>query len=680
MRGRLIIFEGLDGAGKTTQIELLSRYLQDKGQPVVITRWNSSRLISKAIKRAKKAQLLTPYLFSTLHAADFMYRLENIIIPSLYEGNFVIADRYVYTALARDVARNVDRSWVEHLYALAPKPDLAFYCKTSIEETLERIVERRDGDSPSFYESGMDVIQNNDPHEAFREFQSRIASEYDWICKHHGLIEIDTGRQIEDIHSFVVPILDDSMKKWSDEAESSPVASPSFVRRTEQSPARQSLMKLFEANLSPHSYPGKLIVIEGADKHATARQANLLYNDLLVKGYDVRLGLAGDSWVGMEVERKVLKKSVLSLSTKVLLAASEAVLTYEQVILPALQSGDIVILDGYLANLATRYCASGLSPEWFEPMTKVFTIQPDVTIFLDTTLHDLMKKRKAPVHLEKFLQTALFGLSEEEREESIDLTMLQRVVDLYRECMSLRGWLRVPYVGSPKELHQRMWSALADTLHNVPHHTANESLREILHVLSHFDESFLHERKVAELATSLFDQTTALHTYGDRERSLLYYASLLHDVGHALSDKKHDEFTYEAIMRQEFSTISGREKEVIANIACLHRLPYNKISFGHLARLQATDQIIVKRLASLLRIADALDESGRRIVRDVRCYDEHGVIFIDLHAVSKALPERAAVLRKADMFEQVYQKPVVVARNWIEKRARRAKKVSQSHG
>ena len=178
MRGRLIIFEGLDGAGKTTQIELLSRHLQDRGQPVVVTRWNSSRLISKAIKRAKKAQLLTPYLFSTLHAADFIYRLENIIIPSLYEGYFVIADRYVYTALARDVARNVDRAWVEHLYALAPKPDIAFYCKTTINETLERVIERRDGESPSFYESGMDVIENNDPHEAFREFQSRIETEY----------------------------------------------------------------------------------------------------------------------------------------------------------------------------------------------------------------------------------------------------------------------------------------------------------------------------------------------------------------------------------------------------------------------------------------------------------------------------------------------------------------------
>jgi exopolyphosphatase/guanosine-5'-triphosphate,3'-diphosphate pyrophosphatase len=95
------------------------------------------------------------------------------------------------------------------------------------------------------------------------------------------------------------------------------------------------------------------------------------------------------------------------------------------------------------------------------------------------------------------------------------------------------------------------------------------------------------------------------------------------------------------------------------------------MKFEHLAHLNGSGQILVKRLAALLRIADALDESGRGVVQDVRCYEDHGVIYIDLHAVSKALPERAAVLRKADMFERVYQKPVVVARNWLEKQTRK---------
>jgi len=115
----------------------------------------------------------------------------------------------------------------------------------------------------------------------------------------------------------------------------------------------------------------------------------------------------------------------------------------------------------------------------------------------------------------------------------------------------------------------------------------------------------------------------------------------------------------------------------IANIACLHRQPYAKMKFDHLARLSGTNQIMVKRLASLLRIADALDESGRAVVQEVRCYEEHGVVYFDLRAVSKALPERASVLRKADLFERMFQKPVVVARNWIEKRARQTEQLRE---
>ena len=675
MRGRLIIFEGLDGAGKTTQIELLSRCLQESGQPVVITRWNSSRLISKAIKRAKKAQLLTPYLFSTLHAADFMYRMENIIIPSLYEGYYVIADRYSYTALARDVARHVDRAWVEHLYALAPKPDLAFYCNAPVEKSLDRVMERREGELPSFYESGMDVIHHEDPQEAFRQFQSRIASEYDHIRKQYGLIEIDTTRQIEQTHSYITSIVNESIRIWSQDKASSSFDATAVVPAAIAGRQAHTLRSVLEKHLAPHAYPGKLIVLEGADKHVTAYQANLLYHALLVKGVDVQLGLVGGTWVNAEVERKALKKSVLSLSTKVLLATSEIVLAYEQVILPALQRGAIVILDGYLANLAARYCAAGISVEWFEPMAKVFAIMPDRTIFLDATLHELMRKRKSAVHPEKFVQ-AVFSHPSEESGESIDLAMLQRVVEFYRECALLPNWEKVALTNSPKELHQKIVEVVAPALCDVSSESSNAPLQEVLQFLSRFDESFLHARRVSEFSVSLFDQTRQLHGYGDRERSLLEYAALLHDIGHALSDKKHDEFTYDAILRQEFASIGTLEKELIANIAYLHRQAFNKMTFSHLSRLQANDQIVVKRLASLLRLADALDEGGKRAVHEVRGYEEDNILFIDLHAVSKALPERAAVLRKADMFEHIYKKSVVVTRNGVEKRARRAQKTS----
>ncbi|MBI1806383.1 MAG: dTMP kinase [Ignavibacteria bacterium] len=667
MRGRLIVFEGLDGAGKTTQIDLLSRYLKQKGFPVIITSWNSSRLISKAIKRAKKAQLLTPYLYSALHAADFMYRLENTIIPSLHEGYIVIADRYAYTGLARDLARNVDRRWIENMYALAPQPDLAFYCKTSIEETLERILDRNRGEQPSYYESGMDVLQHDDPQEAFLQFQAQVASEYEWIAKEHHLLEIDTTASIEDTHQYVVSIVEDRLKVW-DETTTSLQFSEKLPHAIYQAIDRPGKLQMLFHNesLVPHSYPGKLVVIEGADTAATARQANLLYNELIARGYDTRLAVSGNSWVGIEVTRKAIRKTMLSLPAKVLLSVSEIALYYEQVIVPSLQSGAIVIADGYIARLVTSYVAAGLRPEWFETLCHVFPIKPDRTIFLDVPLSDLIKK-KIPQTGPAILHSGLAG--------GLEAVLQQTMIDLYRNIAEAAQWQRIASSASEKELHHMLLDDISQTI--LSHITCGEpdsSLREVFELFSHYDREFDHPRKVAELAVSLFDQTVHLHRSGQRERKMLFYAAYLHDIGHALSEKQHEEFTYEAIMREHFQTISDNEKEIIANIACLHRQPFSKMKFDHLARLSGEHQILVKKLAALLRIADALEESGKRVVHDVRCYEEHEVIYIDIHAVSKALPERAAVLRKADMFERVFQKPVVVARNWREKRARQAQR------
>jgi dTMP kinase len=675
MRGRLIIFEGLDGTGKTTQIELLSKHLQEKGLPVIITRWNSSRLVSKAIKRAKKARLLTPYLYSTLHATDFHYRLENIIIPSLYEGYYVIADRYVYTALARDIARRVDRAWVEHLYALAPKPDLAFYCKTSLEESLERVIEKRSGGIPSYYEAGMDVVPHADPLDAFRAFQSRVASEYEWICRQYQLLEIDTTRRIDEVFDFVRQRVDGCIAAWHDEEnQSDTVGQSSPVPHAAEITARPRM------NLAAHSYPGKLIVIESVDKLATARQANILYNELLVRGCDVEIALTGDSWVGTEVERKALSKSILTLSAKVLLSTSEIALMFEQKIVPTLSRGGLLILDGYMANLVSRFCAAGLYPEWFDAVYRVFPIKPDLTIFLDAPLHELMRRR-SPFHTEKIFSGNIFGQSKSVWDETPDLSVLQKMVGLYREFARMEGWRTIPLRGTPNEVHKQVLEILPpDFFAKEVQPSERLALREVFRLLGQYDQEFDHPRKVAELALSIFDQLLPLHGFGVRERDALYYSAILHDIGHALSDKNHDEYTYEAIIRYAFTAISKTEQELIANIAYLHRVPYGKINVERLARLRATDQVIVKKMASLLRLADALDESGRGVVHNVRCYEEGGVLFIDLHAVSKARQEREAVLRKADMFEQVYQKPVVVERNLIEKRSRRAVASRQSHG
>jgi len=174
--GKLIVVEGVDGSGKSTQINLLRNWLEARGLSVVFTEWNSSKLISKTIKQAKRSNSLIPVTFSILHATDFADRLENIIIPALKAGLIVLADRYCYTAFARDVARGVDKEWVRNLYGFAIRPDGTFYFQVPVEVSLGRIANAR---APGFYESGMDIGLSADPRESYQLFQSIIIDEYD---------------------------------------------------------------------------------------------------------------------------------------------------------------------------------------------------------------------------------------------------------------------------------------------------------------------------------------------------------------------------------------------------------------------------------------------------------------------------------------------------------------------
>jgi dTMP kinase len=174
--GKLLVVEGVDGSGKSTQLELLRNWLTSKGHSVIFTEWNSSLLISKTIKQAKRSNSLIPTTFSLLHATDFADRLENIIIPALKAGLIVLADRYCFTAFARDVARGVDADWVRSLYGFAIRPDGAFYFQVPVEVSLARIANSR---QPGYYESGMDIGLSNDPMESFQIFQTRVIQEYE---------------------------------------------------------------------------------------------------------------------------------------------------------------------------------------------------------------------------------------------------------------------------------------------------------------------------------------------------------------------------------------------------------------------------------------------------------------------------------------------------------------------
>lgn len=211
-RGKLIVVEGIDGSGKTTQLTLLAKWLAAAGHRVFITEWNSSDLVKAATKAGKKKNALTPTTFSLLHATDFADRLLYRIIPPLKAGMMVVADRYAYTAFARDVARGVDRQWVRNLYGFAVKPDLRLYFRVPIETSLERLLARRV--KLKFYEAGMDLGWSDNVIESFRLFQGRVLEEYDRLVDEFELDVIDAragiATQQRQVRELVARRLDES--------------------------------------------------------------------------------------------------------------------------------------------------------------------------------------------------------------------------------------------------------------------------------------------------------------------------------------------------------------------------------------------------------------------------------------------------------------------------------------
>ncbi len=194
--GRLFVVEGIDGSGKSTQLSLLRTWLESEGYAVVFSEWNSSPLVKKVTRRGKKKKLLTPMTFSLIHATDFADRTEHQIIPPLKAGSVVLADRYIYTAFARDVARGVDREWVRGLYGFAARPTVGFYFQVTLDEAMRRLRKGRAGFK--FYEAGADVGLADNLEESFRLFQGRIIEEYERMVDEFGLVVIDASLPIEE--------------------------------------------------------------------------------------------------------------------------------------------------------------------------------------------------------------------------------------------------------------------------------------------------------------------------------------------------------------------------------------------------------------------------------------------------------------------------------------------------
>jgi dTMP kinase len=180
LAGKLIAVEGLDGSGKSTQISLLRRWLELESYKVYFTEWNSSSLVRKATRKGKRRKMLTPTTFSLIHCTDFADRYERQIMPLLRAGYIVLADRYVYTAFARDAVRGCDPEWLRELYSFARPPDITFYFDVPLETALDRILRGRP--ELKYHEAGMDLGLSEDPYDSFKIFQGLIQKRYEGLA------------------------------------------------------------------------------------------------------------------------------------------------------------------------------------------------------------------------------------------------------------------------------------------------------------------------------------------------------------------------------------------------------------------------------------------------------------------------------------------------------------------
>ncbi len=196
LKGSLIVLEGTDGVGRSTQIEALTQWLEVQGYGVVNTGWTRSPLLAETINEAKAGHELNVTTFSLLYAADFADRLENQIIPALRAGFIVLADRYMYTAFARNAVMGADAQWTRKLFGFAVVPDLVLYLRIDVRRLIPRVLESKGMD---YWESGMHLKLGGDIFDSFRRYQTRLIREYDAIAEELGFVTVDACHPIDAI-------------------------------------------------------------------------------------------------------------------------------------------------------------------------------------------------------------------------------------------------------------------------------------------------------------------------------------------------------------------------------------------------------------------------------------------------------------------------------------------------
>jgi dTMP kinase len=192
LAGKLIVIEGTDGAGRTTQIDLLKPWLEEMGHAVLDTGMTRSPLAGDGIRRAKEGNNLGRVTQTLFYATDFIDRLENEIVPALRAGFIVLTDRYVYSLMARAIVRGMDGAWIRSVFSAALVPDAVFYLRLNVEELIPRVVFSRGFD---YWESGMDVFPGQDMYESFRAYQAALLAEFERLGTEYNFQIVDASAE-----------------------------------------------------------------------------------------------------------------------------------------------------------------------------------------------------------------------------------------------------------------------------------------------------------------------------------------------------------------------------------------------------------------------------------------------------------------------------------------------------
>jgi len=199
LSGLLIVIEGPDSSGRTTHVQLLADWLQHNGYPVAQVGLTRSRLVGKDLESAKGGNVLSPRTMSLFYATDFYDQLENTIVPALRAGYVVLADRYIFTPIARDTVRGADPQWLESLYSKAIVPDIVFYfqvsTRTLVDRTLSSTAEL------DYWESGMDLGLSRDWFGSFLRYQKRLRAGFGRLARSYGFVTVNANRSISSIHA-----------------------------------------------------------------------------------------------------------------------------------------------------------------------------------------------------------------------------------------------------------------------------------------------------------------------------------------------------------------------------------------------------------------------------------------------------------------------------------------------